>query len=79
MITERSVEDTMVMSKVRLAIVTCPMFFLSFGMIMLLSQVDASLFDPTLIGNELQMFARDALGVDEMQVGILKANFSPSI
>ena len=31
-------------------------------------QVNASLLDPTLIGKELQKFARDALGVDEMQV-----------
>lgn len=30
-------------------------------------QVNASLLDPTLIGKELQKFARDALGVDEMQ------------
>lgn len=57
------------MCKVRFAIRTSPKFFLSFG-IMLLSQVDASLLDPTLIGKELQMFARDALGVDEMQVRI---------
>ena len=33
------------------------------------SQVDAGLLvDPTLIGQELQSFAKDALGVDEMQV-----------
>lgn len=33
------------------------------------SQVDADLLvDPTLIGQELQSFAKDALGVDEMQV-----------
>jgi len=35
------------------------------------SQVDAEvdlLVDPTLIGQELQSFAKDALGVDEMQV-----------
>ena len=33
------------------------------------SQVDADLLvDPTLIGQELQSFANDALGVDEMQV-----------
>lgn len=30
--------------------------------------VSSSLLDPTLIGIELQKFARDALGVDEMQV-----------
>ena len=35
---------------------------------LVLSQVDASLVDPSRIGMELQMFARDALGVDEMQV-----------
>ena len=34
------------------------------------SQVNASLLiDPTQIGQELQNFAREALGVDEMQVG----------
>jgi len=33
-----------------------------------LSEVGASLLDPTQIGRELQTFARDALGVDEMQV-----------
>ena len=35
------------------------------------SHVDAEvdlLVDPTLIGQELQSFAKDALGVDEMQV-----------
>ena len=32
-------------------------------------QVDAGLLvDPRLIGQELQSFAKDALGVDEMQV-----------
>jgi len=35
------------------------------------SQADANLLDPTLIARELQMFASDALGVDEMQVGSL--------
>ena len=30
--------------------------------------VNGSLFDPTLIGRKLQMFARDGLGVDDMQV-----------
>ena len=35
---------------------------------LLLSEVRASLLDPTEIGRELQTFARDALGVDEMQV-----------
>lgn len=38
--------------------------------VMVLSQVGASLVDPSLIGKELQTFARDALGVDEMQVRI---------
>ena len=36
--------------------------------IFLLSEAGASLLDPTKIGKELQTFARDALGVDEMQV-----------
>ena len=36
------------------------------------SQADADLLDPTLIARELQIFARDALGVDEMQVGSLQ-------
>ncbi|KAJ7382927.1 hypothetical protein OS493_031702 [Desmophyllum pertusum] len=36
--------------------------------VILSSQVDANLLDPTLIGRELQKFAKDALGVDEMQV-----------
>jgi len=35
------------------------------------SHADANLLDPTLIARELQMFASDALGVDEMQVGSL--------
>ena len=33
-----------------------------------LCQSHASLLDPNLIGKELQKFAKDALGVDEMQV-----------
>ena len=33
-----------------------------------LCQSYASLLDPKLIGKELQKFAKDALGVDEMQV-----------
>lgn len=37
------------------------------------SQADANLLDPTVIARELQMFASDALGVDEMQVGSLSA------
>ena len=36
------------------------------------SQVDSRLLDPTLIGRELQTFAKEALGVDEMQVDIFK-------
>lgn len=32
------------------------------------SQVDANLLNPTLLGRELQAFASDVLGVDEMQV-----------
>ena len=32
------------------------------------SQVDGNLVDPSQIGRELQTFARDALGVGEMQV-----------
>ena len=36
------------------------------------SQVDSRLLDPTLIGRQLQNFAKEALGVDEMQVGIFK-------
>lgn len=31
--------------------------------------VTSGLLDPSLIGVELQKFARDALGVEEMQVG----------
>ena len=31
-------------------------------------QANAGLLDPISIGNELQKFARDALGTDEMQV-----------
>ena len=42
------------------------------------SQVDSRLLDPTLIGQELQNFAKDALGVEEMQVGILKLCISIS-
>ena len=32
------------------------------------TQVDALLLDPGLIGRELRVFARDALGVEELQV-----------
>lgn len=59
----------MALSKDRVAITNAPVFLLSFC-VMLFSLVRASLLDPTLIGMELQMFARDALGVDEMQVSI---------
>ena len=31
-------------------------------------QANAGLLDPISIGNELQKFARDALGIDQMQV-----------
>ena len=48
----------------------CAVFLLSFCVIFI-SQADANLLDPTLIGRELQTFASDALGVDEMQVGSL--------
>lgn len=34
-------------------------------------QVSASLLDPSLISRELQSFARDALGVEEMQVKLI--------
>jgi len=40
--------------------------FLSFCIIFT-SEANANLLDPTLMGRELQTFARDALGVDEMQ------------
>ena len=53
--------------KVRFASVTPYLLLLSF-FVLLLSEVGASLLDPTEIGRELQTFARDALGVDEMQV-----------
>jgi len=35
---------------------------------LLLNKVGANLLEPSLIGRELQKFARDALGADEMQV-----------
>ena len=34
-------------------------------------QANAGLLDPISIGNELQKFARDALGTDQMQVSKL--------
>ena len=34
-------------------------------------QASASLLDPSLISMELQSFARDALGVEEMQVKLM--------
>lgn len=49
------------------ASVTNSVLFLSV-FVVLLSEVGASLLDPTEIGRELQTFARDALGVDDMQV-----------
>lgn len=42
--------------------------FLCFSYVILSWQVNGNLLDPMLIGNELQKFARDALGADEMQV-----------
>ena len=53
--------------KDRFASVTPSILLLSV-FIFLLSEAGASLLDPTKIGKELQTFARDALGVDEMQV-----------
>ena len=53
--------------KVRFASVTPYLLLLSI-FVLLLREVGASLLDPTEIGRELQTFARDALGVDEMQV-----------
>ena len=61
------IERTMNTRKVRFASVTPYLLLLSF-FVLLLSEVGASLLDPTEIGRELQTFARDALGVDEMQV-----------
>ena len=45
--------------------------FLCFSYVILSWQVNGNLLDPMLIGNELQKFARDALGADEMQVVII--------
>ena len=53
--------------KVRFASETFSVLLLSV-FVLLSSEVGASLLDPTQIGRELQTFARDALGVDEMQV-----------
>ena len=43
--------------------------------VLLLSKVCGGLLDPSQIGRELQMFARDALGVDEMQVRTIENYF----
>ena len=40
-------------------------------------QANAGLLDPISIGNELQKFARDALGTDQMQVSKFVLFFSP--
>ena len=44
------------------------MFFLYYFVVLWSCQVSASLLDPSLISKELQNVARDALGVEEMQV-----------
>lgn len=44
------------------------MFFLYYIVVLWSCQVSASILDPSLISKELQNFARDALGVEEMQV-----------
>ena len=61
------IKQTMNARKVRVASVTPSALLLSV-FVLQLSNVGASLLDPTEIGRELQTFARDALGVDEMQV-----------
>ena len=61
------IERTMNARKDRFASVPPSILLLSV-FIFLLSEAGASLLDPTKIGKELQTFARDALGVDEMQV-----------
>lgn len=66
-----TIEAKMAASKVQLANTNSAVLLLSFCII-ITSQADANLLDPTLIGRELQMFARDALGVDEMQVSSLR-------
>lgn len=77
------IEATMDPRKVRIRKKNFVMLLLYFCVIVL-SQVDASLVDPSRIGMELQTFARDALGVDEMQVrkfatseSMISALFSP--
>ena len=65
----------MTSSSVRFADTNSAMLLVLYLCVILSSQVGANLLDPTLIGRELQMIARDALGVDEMQVRKLK-NFS---
>lgn len=64
------------MRKVRFASKTLCVFSLSV-FVLLLSEVGGSLLDPTKIGGELQKFARDALGVDEMQARTIE-NFAKS-
>ena len=61
------IERTMKARKLRVVSLTPSILLLSI-FTLLLSEVRASLLDPTEIGRELQTFARDALGVDEMQV-----------
>ena len=63
--------------KVRFVSVTPSVLLLSV-FVLLLSEVGTSLLDPTEIGRELQTFARDALGVDEMQVRTKKILLSQS-
>jgi len=70
------IERTMNARKVRFASETFSVLLLSV-FVLLLSPVGASLLDPTQIGRELQTFARDALGVDEMQVRTI-GNFCKS-
>lgn len=67
------IEATMGARKVRLGKKNSVMLLLSFCFVVL-SQVGASLVDPSRIGKKLQTFARDALGVDEMQVCKKKKN-----
>ena len=70
------IKRTMTARKVRFASKTLCVFSLSV-FVLLLSEVGGSLLDPTQIGGELQKFARDALGVDEMQVRTIE-NFAKS-
>lgn len=67
---------TMNARKVRFASKTLCVFSLS-AFVLLFSEVGGSLLDPTQIGGELQKFARDALGVDEMQARTIE-NFAKS-